>query len=125
MSKKMNENAETSRPATVDNTPTVNEDGSWNMDVPDPIIDWQTGGITPGPMLLGAERDPVAIARHRAALRNRAEAKRQHPDTTIPGGFYLLADGSAVDANGNPVNRSPADVHAELAVTRAALPPRP
>ncbi len=121
----MNENAEASRPATVDNTPTVNEDGSWNMDVPDPIIDWRTGQITPGPMVLGSESDPVAIARHRAALRNRAEAKFLHPDTTIPGGFYLLADGSAVDANGNPVDRTPGDVEAELAETRAALPPRP
>ncbi len=105
--------------------PTVGADGRWDPDALDPIIDWQTGLITPGPMVLGSESDPVAIARHRAALRNRAEAKLQHPDVTIPGGFYLMPDGGAVDANGHPVDRTPGDVEAELAQTRAALPPRP
>jgi len=110
----------------TDNTPIAAEDDAPAQ--PDhgaaDVFDWRTGEITPGPNAW-LNATPFEVAKYRAALRNRAEAKFLHPDVTIPGGYYLLPDGAAVDANGHPVNRTPEDVEAELAETRAALPPRP
>jgi len=53
------------------------------------------------------------------------EARFLHSDVTRPGGLYVV-NGQAVDANGEPITgRSLAELEAEIAATRAALPPKP
>jgi hypothetical protein len=67
------------------------------------------------------------LDRHRdqEIWRSRREAERLHLDATIPGGAFLAEDGvTYVNANGEPLDRDPEEIRAEIDAMRAARPPR-